>query len=85
MIGVLSYQEKSMPTTIDIPSGSHAFDNFKNGTTEFSGTASAVAVNAGASADADYEGGVAIFTAGESGLMLQASIGGQGFSFESKE
>ena len=31
MIGVMPYQEKSMPTTIDIPSGSHAFDNFKNG------------------------------------------------------
>jgi hypothetical protein len=31
MIGVLPYPEKIMPTTIDIPSGSHAFDNFKNG------------------------------------------------------
>ena len=62
-----------------------ALDSFKEGTTEFAGTASAVAANAGASADADYEDGVAIFTAGESGLMLQASIGGQGFSFEPKE
>ena len=62
-----------------------ALDSFKKGTTEFAGTASAVAVNAGASAEANYEDGVAIFTAGESGLMLQASIGGQGFSFEPKE
>ncbi len=62
-----------------------ALDSFKKGTTEFAGTASAVAVNAGTSADANYEDGVAIFTAGESGLMLQASIGGQGFSFEPKE
>ena len=60
-------------------------DSFKNGTTTFAGTASAVAANAGASANADYEAGVAIFTAGESGLMLQASIGGQGFSFTPKE
>jgi lipid-binding SYLF domain-containing protein len=60
-------------------------DSFKNGTTTFAGTASAVAANAGASANADYEAGVAIFTAGETGLMLQASIGGQGFSFTPKE
>jgi lipid-binding SYLF domain-containing protein len=59
--------------------------SFKKGTTEFAGTASAVAASAGASADADYEGGVAVFTAGESGLMLQASIGGQGFSFDTEE
>jgi len=62
-----------------------ALDSFKNGTTEFAGTASAVVATAGASANADYEDGVAIFTAGETGLMLQASIGGQGFSFEPKE
>jgi len=62
-----------------------SLDSFKKGTTEFAGTASAVAASAGASADADYEGGVAVFTAGESGLMLQASIGGQGFSFDEEE
>jgi len=62
-----------------------SLDRFKKGTTEFAGTASAVAASAGASADAAYENGVAVFTAGESGLMLQASIGGQGFSFETKE
>jgi lipid-binding SYLF domain-containing protein len=62
-----------------------ALEKFKKGTTEFAGTASAVAASAGASADADYEAGVAVFTAGESGLMVQASIGGQGFSFEAKE
>ena len=62
-----------------------SLDSFKKGTTEFAGTASAVAASAGASADADYEGGVAVFTAGESGLMVQASIGGQGFSFDEEE
>ncbi len=62
-----------------------SLEKFKRGTTEFAGTASAVAASAGASADADYEHGVAVFTAGESGLMLQASIGGQGFSFKPKE
>ena len=62
-----------------------SLDSFKKGTTEFAGTASAVAASAGASADAAYENGVAVFTAGESGLMLQASIGGQGFSFDTEE
>ena len=31
MIGVLSYPENFMPTTIEIPNGSDAFNNFKNG------------------------------------------------------
>lgn len=62
-----------------------SLDKFKKGTTEFAGTVSAVAANAGASVDAAYEDGVLIFTAGESGLMLQASIGGQGFSFTPKK
>jgi len=62
-----------------------ALDSFKKGTTTFAGTASAVAATAGASADAAYEDGVAIFTTGETGLMLQASIGGQGFSFTPKD
>jgi lipid-binding SYLF domain-containing protein len=61
-----------------------ALNSFKKGTTEFAGTASAVAASAGASVNAAYENGVAVFTAGESGLMLQASIGGQGFSFDAK-
>ena len=59
-------------------------DQFKSGKFEFSAQASAVAVTAGASADADYNNGVAIFTMAKGGLMYEASVGGQKFSFTSK-
>jgi len=42
---------------------------------------SAVAAASGAAAAAKYTQGVAVFTAGESGLMFEASVGGQGFGF----
>jgi len=63
---------------------SSSLSDFKNGTIEFAAQASAVAVTAGASTDADYEGGVAVFTMTKGGLMYEASIGGQGFSYEPK-
>jgi hypothetical protein len=43
---------------------------------------SAVAVAAGASANAKYRQGVAVFTATRGGLMFEASVGGQKFSYE---
>ena len=46
-----------------------------------SAQASAVAVTAGASANAKYSDGVLIFTQTKGGLMYEASIGGQKFSF----
>ena len=58
-----------------------ALDNFTAGNFEFSAQASAVAVTAGASADADYDGGIAVFTMAKGGLMYEASVGGQKFSF----
>jgi lipid-binding SYLF domain-containing protein len=59
-----------------------SLSHFKRGNAEFSAQASAVAVTAGASADAKYAAGVAIFTMAKGGLMLEASVGGQGFSFD---
>ncbi|AKH21406.1 YSC84-related protein [Sedimenticola thiotaurini] len=59
-----------------------ALDDFTSGNFEFNAQASAVAVTAGASADADYNNGVAIFTLPKGGLMAEASVGGQKFSFE---
>jgi lipid-binding SYLF domain-containing protein len=59
-------------------------DSFKSGNFEFSAQASAVAITAGASADADYSNGVAIFTLAKGGLMYEASIGGQKFSYTPK-
>lgn len=58
-----------------------ALDDFKNETFAFAAQASAVAAKAGASATADYADGVAVFTMPKGGLMYEASIGGQKFSF----
>ncbi len=58
-----------------------SFQNFKNGNLKFSAQATAVAATAGAAATADYENGVAVFTMIKGGLMYEASIGGQGFSY----
>jgi hypothetical protein len=46
--------------------------------------ASAVAITLGASADANYDGGVAVFTIAEGGLMYEASIGGQKFKYTAR-
>ena len=61
-----------------------ALDEFMTGNFAFSAQASAVALTSGVSADADYEGGVAVFTMAKGGLMYEASIGGQKFSFVPK-
>lgn len=55
---------------------------FKEGNFAFSGNVSAVALKSGVSAAAKFENGVAVFTAGEKGLMYEASVGGQKFKFE---
>ena len=60
-----------------------AFNRFKENKIEFSGQASAVAVKSGASANVKYREGVAVYTQEISGLMLEASIGGQKFTYSS--
>lgn len=54
---------------------------FKENKVELSAQASAVAASAGASADAKYNEGVAIFTMAKKGLMYEASVGGQKFKY----
>ena len=61
-----------------------ALENFKKGNYEVAAGASAIAVKTGASKTAGYEHGVAIFTMGIGGLMFEASIGGQKFTYEPK-
>jgi lipid-binding SYLF domain-containing protein len=61
-----------------------ALDNFKNGNYELAAAASAVAVKTGAAKSADYNQGVAIFTMAEGGLMFEAAVGGQKFTYEPK-
>jgi lipid-binding SYLF domain-containing protein len=59
-----------------------ALERFKAGKLKFSAQASAVAITLGASKTAAYENGVAVFTMTRGGLMYEASIGGQGFTYE---
>jgi lipid-binding SYLF domain-containing protein len=61
-----------------------AFDNFSRGNFEMGAQVSAVAVTLGASADTSYNGGVAVFTIAEGGLMYEASVGGQKFKYNAK-
>ncbi len=56
-------------------------DRFKESRFEFSAQASAVAVTEGASANVKYTNGVMVFTMQKGGLMYEASIGGQKFTF----
>jgi lipid-binding SYLF domain-containing protein len=60
-----------------------ALGNFQRGNFEMGAQASAVAVTLGASADADYDKGVAVFTHISGGLMYEATISGQKFKYES--
>jgi len=57
--------------------------HFQRGNWEMGAQASAVAVTLGASADANYDGGVAVFTHVGGGLMYEATISGQKFKYES--
>ncbi len=60
---------------------SEALESFKNNNFEFAAQVSAVAVTVGASADAAYENGVAVFTMTKGGFMYEASVGGQKFKY----
>jgi len=55
--------------------------SFKRGQFAVAAQASAVAAAEGVAAHARYELGVAIFTIAKGGLMYEASVGGQKFSF----
>lgn len=63
---------------------SEALGRFKSGNFAFGAQATAVALKSGAGANAKYADGVAVFTMGETGLMYEASIGGQKFSYQPK-
>jgi len=57
-------------------------DSFKSGKFTMTADATAVAIKSGAAASSDYSKGVIVFVQSKGGLMADASIGGQGFSFE---
>jgi lipid-binding SYLF domain-containing protein len=59
-----------------------ALQHFESGQFAFDASASAVAMKSGAAATARYTDGVAVFIAPIGGLMLEAAIGGQSFTFQ---
>jgi lipid-binding SYLF domain-containing protein len=58
------------------------FAEFKKGEWTMAAQVSAVVLKSGASADAAYKEGVAVFTLSKGGAMAEASVGGQKFSFK---
>jgi lipid-binding SYLF domain-containing protein len=59
-----------------------ALDRFMRNRIEFSGQTSAIAAKMGASANANYRDGVVVFSQEKGGLMLEASLGGQKFTYQ---
>lgn len=62
-----------------------ALDAFKESKMTMSAEASAVAAAEGASAIAKYRLGVLVFTIAKTGLMFEASVGGQKFTYKTPE
>jgi lipid-binding SYLF domain-containing protein len=75
-LGGQSYSEIIAFETTD------AVETFKQGNLRFDAQATAVALKSGAGANAKFTDGVAVFTMDEAGLMFEASIGGQKFSYQ---
>jgi lipid-binding SYLF domain-containing protein len=61
-----------------------AFDRFTSNKIEFGAEVSAVAIKPQASVGAKYLNGVLVFTQSKGGLMYEASLGGQKFSYTPK-
>lgn len=59
-----------------------ALQNLKDGKCEMSAGAKATVAASGASANAKYQQGVAVFTLPKSGAMVAAAVGGQRFKYE---
>lgn len=59
----------------------YALSRFESGQTTFDARATAVAAASGAGTATNYQYGVMVFTLPQNGLMVQAAIGGQHFTF----
>ncbi|MFS4447343.1 YSC84-related protein [Maribacter sp. 2307UL18-2] len=55
--------------------------DFKEGNFEFGAQASLIALNSGIATNTAYQDGVSVFVMPKSGLMMDASIGGQKFNY----
>ncbi len=56
-------------------------DNFKKGNYELNAQVAGVVVNAGMATNTDFSHGVAVFVLPKAGVMAEATVGGQKFSF----
>jgi lipid-binding SYLF domain-containing protein len=56
-------------------------DKFKSGNFSFAAQISGIILTSGAAAKADYKDGMAVFVLADFGLMVDASLGGQGFKY----
>ncbi|MCC6409189.1 MAG: lipid-binding SYLF domain-containing protein [Planctomycetes bacterium] len=61
-----------------------ALKKFKHGDFAFDAQASTTAMEAGASKNADYGHGVEVYTLNEAGMMVEASVGGQKFTYKDR-
>jgi lipid-binding SYLF domain-containing protein len=61
-----------------------AANTFKNEKFSFNSQATAVAMRKGVGTNVEYNNGVAVLTLDEAGLMGEASVGGQKFTYRSK-
>jgi len=61
-----------------------ALDRFKANKVEFSAQLGAIAATEGASANAQYTDGLMVFTQTKGGLMAEATVGGQKFSYKAR-
>jgi lipid-binding SYLF domain-containing protein len=59
-------------------------DVFRAGEYTFSAQVTGVALRAGAAAKANYKAGMAVFVMADTGLMVDASLGGQKFNYEAE-
>jgi lipid-binding SYLF domain-containing protein len=61
-----------------------ALDRFKTGSLDFGADASAVVLESGVATNASFADGIAVVVRPIAGAMVEASIGGQKFSYQGK-
>ncbi len=62
--------------------GVNDFENFKKGNYELSAQVTAIIITTGMATNTDYSNGVAIFILPKAGVMAEATVGGQKFSYK---
>ena len=58
------------------------FDDFKKGNYELNAQVTAVVITAGMATNSDFSNGVAVFVVPKAGVMAEATVGGQKFSYQ---